>query len=450
MSIPSGDKVLGQTGHLQDHNDITDVLRDHEERITEVEGGSLGIADVSGLQAALDAKAPTNEPDLDGPVTIAGEHGSMSLTGDDFSMSVSSDTGVVASGMTMNKEREGGAAVEVGDFIGYVAYAQGGDGSDLVRGLQLHVEVDGTVDSGIVPMALVLSQQKADGTFEETHRWNSDGSTTPASGGGGATGTGTGGTESDDGDYRVHVYDTPGDDTFVVSGGELNIEYLICGGGAPGYAMDGGGGGAGGFAHGWMTIPEGTYAIHVGEKGVHGSANTPGTIGGESHAFDIYGGAGGLAGGQDTSANDVSVTGSSGGGGGGTNAPTQLLTVKPGHLGITHSGANGVQNTRGGGGGGAGTAASGGNGGEGIECSITGTAVVYCSGGGAGQRSGSTPYPGGTGAGSGGINTTTDATNATTPGSGGGGSGGSGPGAFLSGVAGDGADGIVVIRWKAA
>ena len=186
MSIPSGDKVLGQTGHLQDHNDITDVLRDHEERITEVEGASLGIADVSGLQAALDAKAPTEAPTLVGPVEITGADGSTIFSGDDFLMDVASDNPVAGPGMSMTKRREAAAALEVGDAVGYIGYMKGSDsGGDPTLGLQLHVEVDDTVDAGIVPMALVLSQQKADGTFEETHRWNSDGTTTPSSGGGG-------------------------------------------------------------------------------------------------------------------------------------------------------------------------------------------------------------------------------------------------------------------------
>ena len=182
MSIPSGDKVLGETGHLQDHNDITDVLRDHEERITEVEGASLGIADVSGLQAALDAKAPTEAPTLVGPVEIAGDIGSTIFSGDDFLMDVASDNPVAGPGMSMTKRREAAAALEVGDAVGYIGYMKGSDsGGDPTLGLQLHVEVDDTVDAGIVPMALVLSQQKADGTFEETHRWNSDGTTTPSS-----------------------------------------------------------------------------------------------------------------------------------------------------------------------------------------------------------------------------------------------------------------------------
>lgn len=186
MSIPSGDKVLGETGHLQDHNDITDVLRDHEERITEVEGASLGIADVSGLQAALDAKAPTEAPTLVGPVEITGDIGSTIFSGDDFLMDVASDNPVAGPGMSMTKRREAAAALEVGDAVGYIGYMKGSDSEgDPTLGLQLHVEVDDTVDAGVVPMALVLSQQKADGTFEETHRWNSDGTTTPSSGGGG-------------------------------------------------------------------------------------------------------------------------------------------------------------------------------------------------------------------------------------------------------------------------
>lgn len=44
MSIPPGDKVVGNTGHTLDHNAITDALRDHDGRVSAAE------SDITALQ----------------------------------------------------------------------------------------------------------------------------------------------------------------------------------------------------------------------------------------------------------------------------------------------------------------------------------------------------------------------------------------------------------------
>jgi hypothetical protein len=108
--------------------------------------------------------------------------------------------------------------------------------------------------------------------------------------------------------------------------------------------------------------------------------------------------------------------------------------------------------THGCGGGGASTAGSVPNGGEGSSSSITGSAVIYGSGGGGGayvQHSGSVGGSGGTGAGAGSSSSTVVGGNATGYGCGGGGSAGAGPSTFASAVSGSGHEGIVIVRYLA-
>lgn len=49
--------VEGADTHVEDHNSIVDALREVRTRVESLEGASLAIGDVSGLQSALDGKA---------------------------------------------------------------------------------------------------------------------------------------------------------------------------------------------------------------------------------------------------------------------------------------------------------------------------------------------------------------------------------------------------------
>ena len=70
--------------------------------------------------------------------------------------------------------------------------------------------------------------------------------------GGGATGlsvnsgaggiSASGGTETEDGNYKIHTFEGSG--AFVVNAGTFNVEYLVIAGGG-GAGQQGGGGGAG-------------------------------------------------------------------------------------------------------------------------------------------------------------------------------------------------------------
>lgn len=52
MSIPTPDKVVGDTGHTADHNAISEVLTDHADRIDALEGGG-GLPDPTGNEGAV-------------------------------------------------------------------------------------------------------------------------------------------------------------------------------------------------------------------------------------------------------------------------------------------------------------------------------------------------------------------------------------------------------------
>ncbi len=64
------------------------------------------------------------------------------------------------------------------------------------------------------------------------------GSVVGSRGGAGGGVSATGGTITESGGYRIHTFTSSGD--FVVSGGSLNVEYLIVAGGGGGGASIGG------------------------------------------------------------------------------------------------------------------------------------------------------------------------------------------------------------------
>ena len=152
----------------------------------------------------------------------------------------------------------------------------------------------------------------------------------------------TGGTKTTPGDgyHYHHFYATvPGapytktpksSETFVVSGGTLDCDYLIVGGGgAGGYDTPGSGGGGGGgagavyYATG-VTLPAATYPVTVGGGGQNSEVGsdadpTPANAQGDDSVFNSITAAGGGRGGRgDTSPAPVAagIAGGCGGGGG--------------------------------------------------------------------------------------------------------------------------------------
>ena len=294
----------------------------------------------------------------------------------------------------------------------------------------------------------------------------------------------TGGTVTTCGDFKIHTFTGPG--TFQVTqlgnsdsvpaGGPSNVDYLVIAGGAGGGARFGGGGGAGGYRESsgtesgcYSVSPRGacvsalpmsvqSYPITVGSGGNGGPiSGGPGTNGanagspGSNSVFSTITSNGGGGGGRGDTGNGSS--GGSGGGaagrfsgsgGSGNSPPTSPAQ------GTNGGGApGGSPNYNGGGGGGAinsggtGGPSGSGDGGNGGSNSINGTATTRAGGGGAGGDAPGTPGSGGSGGGGAGGNPGANAT--TNTGSGGGG------GDYIaphSQKGGNGASGIVIIRYK--
>ena len=302
----------------------------------------------------------------------------------------------------------------------------------------------------------------------------------------------SGGTESNDGDYRVHTFTGPG--TFVVSNiaavcgaTRNNVSYLVVGGGGSGGESNvaGAGAGAGGFREyraplsGCYSVsplngnPGGTsitvtaqnYSIAVGGGGAGGS--TPGNANGNPGSvstFDTVSSAGGGYGGAYSNGGP----GGSGGGGGGASPPysggsgnTPSTSPAQGQNGGGGGSNPSTYANAGGGGGATGTGESisgnypgggpGGNGGTGATTSITGSSVAYAGGGGGAadnrgaSRTGGDAGTGGGGQGGDSSRAPTSGT-ANTGGGGGGEHGDSNPSNVAA--AGSGGSGIVVIRYK--
>jgi hypothetical protein len=302
--------------------------------------------------------------------------------------------------------------------------------------------------------------------------------------------TATGGVTSEgivSGDYRYHVFISPG--SFVVTGGSTGTpvsntaDLMVVGGGAGGASEVGGGGGAGGvYVSNNHPITPGT--ITVGVAGQSGTVpnRAPGNDGGDSNFGPIVAGGGGGGGecgdGRTGGANGRSgpggIQGSGGGptgcsspgtGGSGANSPGSF----PGTSRPAPSG-NGA-----GGGGGAGSAGApfpgntnGAPGGNGLAVpafpgpiiapqipaplrtaftTAVGPTGLYGGGGGGGNYGGTRglggPGGGGDGAGPGGGDVSGTPGVRYTGGGAGGGSPGGGNNATTNG-----ADGIVIIRYK--
>jgi hypothetical protein len=286
------------------------------------------------------------------------------------------------------------------------------------------------------------------------------------------------------GDYKTHIFTSPGPFSVSNSGGACGsntVEYLVVAGGAGGgTGSGGGGGGAGGYrttypspATGGLPVAIQCYPIDVGAGGSATQSPTPSyppsaTNNGSNSVFSSITSAGGGGGGQEGSPAALRIGADGGSGGGGA-----YSSASPGGSGNTPptpvpQGNNGGQGgcTYGGGGGGGASAVganqSGGSGGAGgigtaIACAAIGpTSPSYGTpgpasgryfsggGGGGGQQPGPTFGPGGAGGGGrGGYYPGPTGGTAGTDNTGGGGGGGGGTtNAALGG------SGIVIIRYK--
>lgn len=268
----------------------------------------------------------------------------------------------------------------------------------------------------------------------------------------------TGGTITQDGDYKVHTFNSSG--TFQVLSGSGRVDYLIIGGGGGGGNDIGGGGGAGRVRHGTgYLVKVGSYTVTVGAGGAGGAASADGALdngakSGGSSSFDSITAEGGGYGCWFNSNGSAwaAAVGVGGSGGGGcittTAGPAGSAFSNAGGTGTGNIGA-GSAGAGGGGCGGAGSNASSGvpgNGGPGCTYNITGASVCYAGGGAGGNHTGSSTSAtatcgGGNGSRTGGVNGSpgTDGT-----GGGGGSSGGAGP-SFYAG--GKGGDGVVIVRY---
>jgi hypothetical protein len=279
----------------------------------------------------------------------------------------------------------------------------------------------------------------------------------------------TGGTIVTSGNFRIHIFTSPG--TFTVTRlGPGTVEYLVVAGGAGGA---GGGGGAGGIrtATGFPVSLQG-YSVSIGGGGggASGSPKGQGGAGGNS-SFSTITSTGGGGGGAGSSAT-VPGPGAPGGSGGGGGWPT--ATGGAGIAGQGNPGGNGNhpsgQGAGGGGSFGGGPSRSGVNGGRGGggvriswmpvsygEDSGTGywprgygtaPAGRYFAGGGGGGGStsvdgGDLQNWGGVGGGGGGSFSTNGGGIPGTTNTGGGGGGNAAPSASFNG-----GSGIVAIRYQ--
>ena len=255
--------------------------------------------------------------------------------------------------------------------------------------------------------------------------------------------------------YKVHTFTTVGTDTFQVTAGSGDVEYLVVAGGGGGAGRIGGGGGAGGLltATGYGVTAQ-SYSITVGSGGGGGDGSSPsgtatsGATGGNSVFDTITSSGGGGGGAYQTAQATNGNSGGSGGGGGGNAGGSAGGTGTSGQGNDGGTGLSGASSA--GGGGGASSAGSGGTstsaggaGGDGLSSSITGTAVYYAGGGGGSADSNQSSGGLGGGGAGGGTNVNSGIGVAGTDGLGGGGGG-----TRADNVSGaSGGSGIVIIKY---
>ena len=284
------------------------------------------------------------------------------------------------------------------------------------------------------------------------------------------------GTPADSGNKTVTITATdPGGNslnrTFNLTD-SIPINYLVIAGGGGGGRSSGAGGGAGGYRTSFgtsggnssaesiiQTVSNTSFTVTVGAggAGMTSGAVTPNGSNSVFSTITSIGGGGG--GGHNENGNQAYVVGRSGGSGGGS-----WSSFQPGGAGTANQGFKGGDGTPGpgygettGGGGGAGAVGgngvgntSNGDGGVGLSSSITGSAIFRAAGGGGGAGSWNN-LPNGVGGngggGNGGRSTSINGANAVAN-TGSGGGGGSYSGNFVTlGTAGNGASGVVILRY---
>jgi hypothetical protein len=274
----------------------------------------------------------------------------------------------------------------------------------------------------------------------------------------------TGGVVTNAGNYTIHTFSNNG--TFTVNSGAGPVEVLVVGGGGgggSGFAWHGvgGGGGGGGLIHQSYSVSPGSYTVVVGNGGGGGPKGqngnwTPtgnGASGGNSAFADLVA----IGGGGGTTFPELpGFNGGSGGGAGGAGYSSPvggLGTAGQGYRGGKHAGTGGSNGTSSsGGGGGAGGAGGdgvpsgrGGDGGVGKSIDITGSPVMYASGGGGGASNVGGGFAS-SGGGAGGA-VESDGQDAVA-GRGGGGGGGSSGSLGTQTRGGNGAKGVVIVRYR--
>ena len=265
--------------------------------------------------------------------------------------------------------------------------------------------------------------------------------------------------------YTILRFTAIGSCDWTVPAGITSADILVVGGGGAGGTRSGGGGGAGGylyFANQAVTANQATdITVGAGGVGVLGnSANN----GGDSSFGSLTIAKGGGGGGGAITAGDTARSGKAGGSGGGAAGNYAGNASAAIGLGTSGQGFNGglsvVLNAWPGGGGG-GSASVGlaptsntapaGKGGGGTLNSITGTSVCYATGGGAGTYSaytaGAAGDCGGTASPNGGAGTAGSITPTAPTANSGAGGGGSGWSIGADVVGGNGANGVVIVRY---
>lgn len=289
----------------------------------------------------------------------------------------------------------------------------------------------------------------------------------------------SGGAETTSGIYKIHTFTTNGNFIVQTAPAEATIDLLMVGGGGGGGATGGGncghgGGGAGGLIYRTSeSITAGTYPIVIGQGGLgclgDGAGVKPNAANGTDTTFKGLTALGG--GGANCGNSDQRPANNGGSGGGGQHASNtanllggNALQPSSASGGFGNKGGDGPISGNsspcwtGGGGGGAGAVGTNGSaqavapGGIGRQYDISGTPTYYAGGGGAGMCNGSQCQNSSGGLGGGGTGTGGDGAAATstnrdaTPNTGGGGGGlvYNTTGSFR---AGQGATGIVIIRY---
>jgi len=251
--------------------------------------------------------------------------------------------------------------------------------------------------------------------------------------------------------------------TPICAGGEGKVEVLcVAGGGGGGHGTSGGGGGAGGLLYNSaFTINSNTgIGVTVGGGGTGTKTDSvQATNGGNSVFGSLTSVGGGYGGNENASVGPRNGNSGGSGGGGSFHGNGGSGTVGQGNAGGT--GISGSNRWTGGGGGGAGSSGASassyyaGDGGSGLAYSISGTSSYYAGGGGGAAQSyggAGTVYGGNGGNGGGGTGPADQTGSQVLPGvsgipnTGGGGSGGVDS---VNASSGNGANGVVIVRYPA-